>query len=241
MTAKNIFWSLIPARSGSKNIKNKNLLKINKKTLIQLAIDTSKKIKKISKTFVLTDSLSYAKRAKKYGAIVPYLRSSKTSNSNATDYQVIREFLNFFTKKKLDIPEYLLYFRPTTPLRKKQTVEKIIRYFINNKKNSDSLMSVEKMEEPVFKKFLVKKKYLKPIFKNMSIDQANLPRQNYKNSFTGNGYLDILKSQTILKKRGNIYGNKVLFFITEKTVDIDDKLDYEFAKFIAKKHVKKKS
>ena len=74
----------------------------------------------------------------------------------------------------------------------------------------------------------------------MSIDQANLPRQNYKNSFTGNGYLDILKSQTILKKRGNIYGNKVLFFITEKTVDVDDKLDYEFAKFIAKKHVKKK-
>ena len=75
----------------------------------------------------------------------------------------------------------------------------------------------------------------------MSIDQANLPRQNYKNSFTGNGYLDILKSQTILKKRGNIYGNKVLFFITEKTVDVDDKLDYEFAKFIAKKYVKKKS
>ena len=61
------------------------------------------------------------------------------------------------------------------------------------------------------------------------------------NLFYGHGYLDILKSQTILKKRGNIYGNKVLFFITEKTVDVDDKLDYEFAKFIAKKHVKKKS
>ena len=53
----NQFWSIIPARSNSKSIK-KNLRKINNKTLIQLAINVSKKSKFIKRTFVSTDSKS---------------------------------------------------------------------------------------------------------------------------------------------------------------------------------------
>ena len=64
----NQFWSIIPARSNSKSIKKKNLRKINNKTLIQLAINVSKKSKFIKRTFVSTDSKSILKKSIKWEA-----------------------------------------------------------------------------------------------------------------------------------------------------------------------------
>ena len=74
MNTNNII-AIIPARSGSKSIKNKNLKKINGKSLLTLAIEICKKIKKINKIFVSTDSRKIANEAIKNNIEVPFLRS----------------------------------------------------------------------------------------------------------------------------------------------------------------------
>ena len=75
MINSKIVYSIIPARSGSKTIKNKNIYIINNKPLLYYSIITSKKSKLIDRTFLLTDSKKYSKIGLKYGAEIPYLRS----------------------------------------------------------------------------------------------------------------------------------------------------------------------
>ena len=67
-------YSFTFARAGSKGIKNKNLKKFKKKSLVFWAIKDCIKSKFISKSFVSTDSRKIAKEAKKAGAIIPFLR-----------------------------------------------------------------------------------------------------------------------------------------------------------------------
>ena len=50
------FIALIPARRGSKGLKNKNLLKISNKTLVEIAIDNALSSKLISKVYLTSDS-----------------------------------------------------------------------------------------------------------------------------------------------------------------------------------------
>ena len=74
-----IIYALIPARSGSKRIKNKNILKLNNKNLIQITIEQALKTKEINKIFVSTDSKIIQKVAKNYGA-------THTINSSETEF-----------------------------------------------------------------------------------------------------------------------------------------------------------
>ena len=96
------------------------------------------------------------------------------------------------------------------------------------------MVTVHKMSEPVHKKFFVKKNKLKTTFSKLTLDQANKPRQNFPNSYTANGYLDIVKTKNIYKEKK--YLNKKCFpFIIPKTIDIDESIDLEIANYLVKK------
>ena len=90
---KNCFWSLIPARSKSKTIKNKNLLKINNKSLIEYSVEASIKSKYISKTFFSSDSKKYLKIAKKAGCNNLILRAQKYSRDKTSDLEMFKDFI----------------------------------------------------------------------------------------------------------------------------------------------------
>ena len=223
-------WAIIPARSGSKSIKNKNLQKINKHSLVARAILVAKKCKIIDRVFLSTDSLKIKKEGIKYKAEVPFLRSKKNSKDTSTDYDVVKEFLSRILKIEKNIPKYILYLRPTTPIRSNKILEKAIKK-IKRLNNYDSLTTVHKMAEPVHKKFFIKDKKLKSIFSKMSLDRSNEPIQNFPISYTANGYLDIIKSENVLKYKK--YLNKKCFpFLVPETVDIDTKFDLILAKFL---------
>ena len=78
--------ALIPARSGSKGVRDKNIQRLNDHPLIAYAIKAAHKVKAIQRVFVSTDSESYANVAKEYGAEVPFLRPGELSEDNSTDY-----------------------------------------------------------------------------------------------------------------------------------------------------------
>ena len=108
---------LIPARSGSKRIKNKNLLSFFGNPMISYSIKTAIKSKLFDKVLVTTDSKKIAKISKNFGAEIPFLRPKKLANDHATDNNVIEHFLSF--SKKLFILSfkfaiYLPHDLPTT-------------------------------------------------------------------------------------------------------------------------------
>ena len=229
-TTRNDVWSLIPARSGSKTIKRKNLQKILNYSLVACAVKVSKKSKLISRTFVSTDSKKIKQEALNFGAEVPFFRSKKNSGDLSTNYDVVLEFLDKILQIQNTLPKFIMYLLPTSPFRESKILDKAIIKF-KKLKGYDSLTSVDKMNEPVHKKFFIKNNQLKPVFSNLSIDDANKPRQSFPSSYNFNGYLYIFKTKNILKKN---LGTKCFPFIIPRTIDIDDQFDLSFARYAAK-------
>lgn len=225
--------SLIPARSGSKGIKNKNIKIIKSKPLIYYTIYVSLKSNFISDTFVSTDSLKIKKISEKFKAKVPFLRPKKYATDNSSDYDVINNFINNYEKiyyKKID---YLIYLRPTTPIRTIKLVNNGIKNIINNPSFS-SLRHVKEVDYHPYWMFKIEKKILRSVIKNKD-QQKFYRRQMLPKVYKCTGALDIinLKHQKKLKK--NIYGNKVLPYLENlQHIDIDTNDDLKKFKKLKK-------
>ena len=225
---KNII-ALIPARSGSKGIKDKNIKHLGNKPLIGLAIEQCLKSKVFSKIYVSTDSKKYAHISKKYGPVEIIMRPKKISNDKSTDYEMVNHAIKNISSKY----DFIAHIRPTSPLRKTEHLKKAFKIFI--KSNYDSLRSVHEMQETSYKTFEVKNGILKPLKNiNMTIDQLNAPRQNFAKTFFPNGIIDIYRKNFILKNK-LLFGRKAKAFITSFCQEIDTIEDYKYIKFLWKK------
>ena len=149
--------ALIPARSGSKRLKDKNILKLGKKPLIAHTIDYAKKAKIFDKIIVSTDSKKYASLGKKYGAEVPFLRPSKFSTSTSPDYGWV-----YFTLQKLEDSgckfTHFFILRPTNPFRDDKTILKAWKKF--KRYNPESLRAISLCKEHPYKMWSIKNKFM---------------------------------------------------------------------------------
>ena len=109
--------AIIPARSGSKSVKNKNIIKLLGHPLIAYSIAICKMSSLVHEIVVSTDSKKISKIAKKYGANVPFLRPKNISRNDSLDVEFFFHYLNFLKKNNLEKPDIILHVRPTTPLR----------------------------------------------------------------------------------------------------------------------------
>ena len=238
MKIKNEIWCLIPARSGSKTIKHKNIYKIRGKELIKYTAGFADKSKLFDKIIFSSDSKNYFKILKKYKNIEFHHRSAKISKDTTTDLEVFKDFLIYAKDKYSYIPKYFAHLRPTTPLRKKKIVKDAIKK-IKNCPNSSALRSVNNMVNPSFKTMIIQNNRLCSIMGNKNIDKFNKPRQYFKKTYLPNGYIDILKTKTILKN--SFHGNNVLPFIIDQfNSDIDDINDVQRVKTFLKKYENRK-
>ena len=137
---------LIPARSGSKRIKNKNIKKFLGKPLINWSIQKAKKSKLFNEIIVSTDSEKIANIAKKLGASVPFLRPKKLSSDYAVDRDVLHHYLDYTRKNNIKI-NLLCYLYPTVPLLKISTLKKC--YNLINKTKCPKVITICKFPSPI--------------------------------------------------------------------------------------------
>jgi pseudaminic acid cytidylyltransferase len=137
---------LIPARSGSKRLKNKNIISFFGKPMISYSIKTAIKCNLFKKIIVSTDSNKIAKISKKYGAEIPFMRPKKISNDFASDYDVIEHFINYAKAKNLKI-RFLCYLYPVNPLLKISTLKKCKKKIIVTK--CKKIVTIGKYSHPV--------------------------------------------------------------------------------------------
>ena len=232
--------ALIPARSGSKSIKNKNLSLINGKPLIYYAIKSAIKSKYVNQVIVSTDSKQIKMVAKKFGADVPFMRPKNLSNDKVLDFPVIWDAVK---QLKLNFPKYkkyiIVYLRPTQPLRTFKDIDKIIKFMINNK-NIGCVRSIRKAIYPPFwMKKLVNKKILKPLIDNRYFKKTSR-RQDLPIAHMCDGYVDAIKIGNLIKEKKfppiKTYG---VLSDTKYFVDIDEKKDLNIAELLMRKKWKK--
>jgi CMP-N-acetylneuraminic acid synthetase len=223
-------YSVIPARIGSKGVPLKNIKKLNDKPLIAYSIEASQKCKSIHRTIVSTDSERIAKIAREYNAEVPFLRPSELAQDHSTDDDVISHVLNWFLNEEKHIPDYIVYLRPTTPLRDFTVIEQAINMILKAP-NATGLRSIQEMSETAYKCLEIQDGLLKTIFTHSpAIDSANKPRQWYAKTYQANGYVDIIRSSYFLKHK-QLFGDHVLGFITQRVSEVDTIEDFEFLKY----------
>ena len=131
----NIFCTIC-MRAGSKGIKNKNLMKLNNKHLMEYTIKQALESKEFKTVAISTDSKKILSLSKKYGADGWFLRPKKLATSSAGKLPVIKQLL-VKSEKKFNIKyDYIVDLDITAPLRKISDIKKSIKLIIkNNKKN----------------------------------------------------------------------------------------------------------
>ena len=215
---------IIPARSGSKGIKNKNIKILKKKPLISYTIKYAKNSNFVDQIVVTTDSTKYAKIAKKFGASVPFLRSKKLAGGKVKDYPVIKDCLKnseFFFKTKFN---YIILLRPTSPFREKDLIKKGINILHKNK-SASSIRSVIKTKYHPYRHWKLNKKgRISSIIKNIH-EPYNIPRQQLPNFFFQSGDIEIIKRKTLMK--GSVSGNYILPLIVKTYSDLDTIDDFK--------------
>ena len=122
-----------PARSGSKRIKNKNLIKLGNLPLLGHKIKSCIN-SKIGKVIVSTDSMKIAKYAKRLGAEVPFLRPKKYSTSRASTMSCVLHLMRHLVNNKIKLPNYIAVLPATNPFLKTSSIRNAFRKLIKNKK-----------------------------------------------------------------------------------------------------------
>lgn len=106
--------AIITARGGSKRIPRKNIKEFCGKPIIAYSIEAALESKQFDEVMVSTDDKEIAEIGKKYGAVVPFMRSSETSNDYATTVDVLREVLGEYQKRGCFF-EHTCCIYPTAP------------------------------------------------------------------------------------------------------------------------------
>ena len=167
--------AIIPARSGSKRIKNKNIKLFNNKPIIYWSIKAAKESKLFDKIIVSTDSKKIAKLAKKYGAEIPFLRPKIFSNDKISTAKVVKHALEWFEKKNAHF-DYICCIYPTAPFVTKKTISKGFNILLKSKKFF--AFTVTSFSHPVQRGFSINRnKVIKPLWsKNEKIRTQDLEK-----------------------------------------------------------------
>lgn len=216
-----IIHVLIPARGGSKGIKEKNIINILGKPLINWTIEFSKMSKNVDKVYVSTDSKKIKKVAENCGAQVPYLRPKNISGDQALDIDFIKFHLEWLQYNGHDIPYAIVHLRTTGPGRCISDLEKAIR-IIKDDTSLTGLRSVALSKLTPYKMWkLDKNNNLAPLIKDDSKELHSLPRQELPRIYWQNGYIDIIKPETVINKNSMVGDNCYGLVTSDEIVDLD--------------------
>jgi len=226
--------AVIPARSGSKGVPGKNIAMLGGHPLIAFSIAAAK-LAGIERVWVSTDSEEYALAARRYGAESPFIRPAEISADQSTDFEFMRQAMEWMTQHERSVPEYWLHLRPTTPLREPQVLKDAIE-MIQEHPEAHSLRSGHEAQESPFKWFLKNDEgFFKGLRDDLTPDKANLPRQLFPKVYIPDGYVDIVRSSHVLHNT-TLHGEKMLVFESPQCVEVDTQEDFEYLEFQFRKH-----
>ncbi len=227
--------AIIPARKGSKGLKNKNIKKLLNKPLICWTIEALLKSKKITNIIVTTNDNRVIKICKRYNIQVPFIRPEYLAKDSTPAINVYKHAIKYINKiNQTNINEFLVAL-PTSPLRTNKDIDKAIEIFI--KKKAESLISCCKANHP--------SDWTITLRKNMQINynrlklKNNVNRQNVSNEYVPNGAIYILKLDNLIKYNSYYTPNTFCYEMKKKySIDIDDNIDFSLAELILKKNQK---
>ena len=226
--------ALIPARSGSKRVPDKNIKLLLGKPLLSYAIDSAVNCKLVNDVYVSSDSKHYLDIGKQFGA-KPCLRSTSTATDESNMRDVVDEFLLFLSGQGIYF-DAIIILCPAHPIRTFRHVENILKSYLNQGNQRPLVGLITPATHP----YLCYKRDGKGHVNNvMNIDVNSFYRhQQYPKYYQLTLWacvvpVDSVKHLNAQMMCSDSYG----YIIPEHVpfVNIDTPLDFEFAEFLMQK------
>ena len=216
--------AVIPARGGSKGVPRKNIQELCGRPLIAHSITAALQCETVEEVYVSTEDAEIAKIAQECGSQILW-RESQLATDEATALDVILHAFNNFSDSNS-----LLYLQPTSPLRRAKDIDAAVSLFAEG--DYTSLVSVSEVphQYTMQKQMRIDGKHLQPcIGEQFTIGNRQVLEKRYARN--GPAIL-ITKRKTVAS--GDLYGHRVAPYIMARrhSIDIDESLDFEFARFL---------
>ena len=217
--------AIIPARSGSKGLPNKNILELHDKPLIAWSIIEANKSKYIDKCIISTNDKHIADISILYKGEVPFIRPPDLSTDDANLNDVIKHAINTIDNQY----DIVILLQPTSPLRKSFDIDKALEVMIA--RDAPAVVSVCQSNKPIHWNYIIKQDgLLKPC---TSFKYKSTNRQQFPKTYLPNGALFISEIVYFMRKNSFYTGSTLAFIMPpERSVDIDSKIDFFTAKAI---------
>ncbi|WP_027327686.1 cytidylyltransferase domain-containing protein [Helicobacter pametensis] len=231
------FLAIIPARSGSKGLPDKNIKDLCGHPLMAWSIKAGLGSKYIDRVVVSTDSQEYADIAKSYGAEAPFLRPKELSLDTSTTFDSIKHTIDFYQNELNQIFDYIVLLEPTSPLRETEDIDNAIITLISNQKAS-SLVSVCKSESqnPAFLVRLTNHSQLIEGYINKSF--TPIRRQDIEDFYFFDGTIYVSETNSLLQHQNFYHKNTMGYVVPKwKSLEVDDEDDFLMIEAMMKKYI----
>lgn len=221
---KNI--AIIPARSGSKGLADKNIKELCGKPMIAYTIEAALDSSCFDEVMVSTDSDRYAEIARRYGAEVPFLRSEKTSSDTASSWDAVDEVLSGYQNNGRSFDTFCL-LQPTSPLRTAEDIRKA--YSLFRERAETAVVSVcEAEHSPLWCGHLPDNQELVGFIQ----PESTARRQSAGRFYRLNGAIYIISTEAFRRERFFYHAGSFAYIMPrQRSIDIDTEMDFRLAEF----------
>jgi len=224
-----LILGIIPARSGSKGIFNKNLALLANKPLIEYTIDAAIQSNSINRLIVSTDSPEIAAISQRCGAETPFLRPAEIAQDDTPGIEPVLHALEWLNVSERYEPNFVMLLQPTSPLRTAIDIQAAIQ--LAKDKNADAVVSVTPVKQhPYWMKAIGDEGTLKDFI----LEQPpNTRRQDLPPLYALNGAVYLARRPTLLNHR-TFLGPRTFGYVMppERSIDIDTPWDLHLADLI---------
>jgi len=217
------YLAIIPARSGSKRVPNKNIQPLGGIPLIAHTIKAAAHATKITRAVVSTDSEEIAKIAREWGGDVPFLRPLAIAGDTSPAIETLLHAVEIIEQDGRRVDAVVL-LQPTSPLRTATHIDAALDLFESSK--ADTVIAVCQVREHPYYVWAVDDKGVRPFF---SLKEMALGRHELPTAVIENGSIFVIRRPVL--DRGMMYGERVVpyFMDARSSVDIDTPEDMRLA------------
>jgi len=228
-------YAIIPARGGSKGVPGKNIRPLCGHPMIAYSILAARACAKIDRVIVSTDSPEIAEIALRYGAEVPFMRPPELAGDMSPALDYMTHALDQLATLDNHRPDLFVLLLPTTPLRDPASIDEAVSR-MEQTPEATALRSAHELPEPPQKMMGLEDGYLTGLFPDdPRPDYFDLPRQTFATAYHPNGYVDVVRPQTMIDS-ATLYGPRILGFITPFVIEIDAPEDFDYLLYFIDQH-----
>lgn len=222
--------AIISARGGSKGVPRKNIRKMAGKPLIAWTIETAKQSKYLDRVILSSEDSEIINVARKWGCEVPFVRPAELAQDDTSGIEPVIHAVNTLPEQY----DYVMLLQPTSPLRNAADIDGCIKLCIDEAAAA-CVSLTEASQSPYWMYTLNENKSILPLIETKEKFDR---RQNLPKVYALNGALYIARRDWLLYHKTFITDETLAFIIPEqRSIDLDNEIDFEFAEFLLKKNM----